>query len=420
MLHHWQRLRTRLRQIYFGPAYQLADHAALSPRGDGRGVRLVLIVTGTLWLAFALGDNLARPWQRRPKSWQFFQGPRELDGVPNQARERDFARTSGPMGQDIGVAALAQPYLAAEDTTATYLETDAAGFRSVKSQAPFAVALCGDSFFGNNSIADSLAKATGLPVGNQAIEGRGTLAMARFLEDRPAEYQQAQIVVWESTQRASLADFKSLVERRQLLRQIQGNHWQWRQSLLWPANLELYLLGSSFVKPLLDKVQKEVKWALLKKHTDLIVLGRRDLPAGNAPMLYLGSDEAIRPRATAQPELDTIADYVAQVDHELKARGQQLIFMVAPEKSVIYPERLPAGMVARTNYISGLNRALQQRGVRVVDLSGGLRQAALAHPQTLYYYTADTHWTPLGMKVASQVIADSLVQWHLIASPQLR
>jgi hypothetical protein len=370
-----------------------------------------LIVSGTLWLSLVLVDNLVRPWQRRPKSWQFFQGPRELNASPNQSRQRDFSRTSGDLGRDLGVAELARPYSAAEDSTPVYLETDEQGFRTVLSQAPFTAVLCGDSFSDNNSFADSLARATGLSVGNQAIEGRGTLSLARFLEDRPAPYQQAKFVIWESTQRANIEEFKNLFERRKQLRLSNQHRWQWRHSLLWPANIDLYLGGSSVLKPLLDKVQKEVKWALLKKHTDLIIMGRRDLPTGVAPMLFLGSDEAIRPRETSQPELDSIAAYIALIDKELKGRGQQLIFTVAPEKSIIYPDRLPSGLTPRTNYISGLNQALQQHGVHVVDLSQGLRQAAQAQPKTLYYYTADTHWTPKGMQVASRIIADSLQQW---------
>ncbi|WP_226163554.1 alginate O-acetyltransferase AlgX-related protein [Hymenobacter terricola] len=418
MRHHWLNLRSRLRQTFFGPPYHPADHAALTPKGGERGIRTVLIVVGTLWLALVVFDNVARPWQRPPKSWQFFQGPREFNEAPNQVRKRDFSRTSGDLARDLGVNSLAWPYFAAEDTTPAYLETDAQGFRTVKSASPFAGALCGDSFSNNNSFADSLTRATGLGFGNQAIEGRGTLTMARFLEDWPAAYRDAHVVIWESTQRAGSADFTSLIERRRLLRQTSNQHWQWRQSLLWPSNADLYLGGSSLLKPLLDKVQKEVKWWLLKKHTDLIVLGRRDLPTGLSPMLYLGSDEAIRPQATTRAEIDIIADNVAEVNRDLKNRGQQLVFTIAPEKSIVYPDRLPQGLQARTNYITDLNKALRQRGVHVVDLSRGLRQIAQANPHVLYYYSADTHWTPAGMAVASRIIADSLTHWRIISPPQ--
>ncbi|RZL06992.1 MAG: hypothetical protein EOO62_17855, partial [Hymenobacter sp.] len=338
---------------------------------------------------------------------------RELNEYRSQTRRVDEVRTNGAMGRDLGIKSLAQAYLAAEDTARTYYETDAQGFRTVRSAAPFAAVLCGDSFANNNEFADSLALTTGLSVGNQAIEGRGTLTMARYLEDRPAAYQHTWLVVWESTQRATVDVFSSLPKRRQQLRQTAGQGWQWRESLLWPGNLNTYLNGTTTIGPLLNRVQKEIKWALLKKHNELIVPGRRDLPASTAPMMYLGVDEGIKPNPTTPAQLDSIADYIAAVNVDLRHRGQILVFAVAPEKSLVYPDRLPAGMVARTNYIPGLTQALQRRGVRVVDVSLGLQQAAQAHPHTLYYYAADTHWTPRGMAVASRIIADSLSSWHL-------
>lgn len=415
MLHHWQRLRSRVRQVFFGPAYQPADHAALRPRGSRRGSRAMLAVTGTVWLGLVLFDNVARPWQHQPKSWKYFQGPRELNEQPNLARQPDAVPRSGIIAQTLGVAGLARPYLAAENTAPIYMETDANGFRAVRSRPPFAAVLCGDSFTDNNSLADSLAAATGLSVGNQGIQGRTTLSIARFLEEPPAEYRQTRVIFWESTQRATLDDFKYLVSRRQELRQAKD--WYWKQSLLWPGNVETYIAGSSLLKTQLDKMNKEIKWALTHKHTDDVILGRRDLPAGVAPLLFLHYEESLKSEMVPQTQLDSIADYIAAVDREVKNRGQQVVFFVAPEKSIVYPNRLPADVQPHTNYIPGLTQALQRRGVHVADVSRGLRQAAAANPQTLYYYAADTHWTPAGMGVAARILADSLARWHFTPMP---
>ena len=416
MLHHFRRLHARMRQVFFGPAYHPADHSALAPRGGAKGVRAMLLVVGSIWLSLVVFDNIARPWQRQPKSWRFFQGLREFNEAPNISRRIDPTRTRADMSNDVGVTKLVFSYVQFEDTTRAYIETDAQGFRTVKSQPPYAVVLCGDSFSNNNSFADSLARYTGLSVGNQAIEGRGTLTMARFLEDKSSAYQQAHVVIWESTQRASLSDFSSLPARRRQLRQATAPVEQWRESLLWPANLEAYLTGSSLLKPLLDRTQKETKWILTHKSLDLIILGRTDLPDKVAPILYLAGDEGLRPVPTPAAQIDSIADYIATVDRDLQARGQQLVFLIAPDKSVVYANRLPAGVVPRTNYITGLNQALQQRGVKVVNVTSGLQKAAQDDPQRLYYYSADTHWTPLGMRVASRIIADSLAKWNMLHS----
>ena len=242
--------------------------------------------------------------------------------------------------------------------------------------------------------------------------------MARFLEDKPVAYQQAQIVIWESTQRAGLVDFNSLPARRRQLRQPTTPIEQWRESLLWPANLEVYLTGSSLLKPLLDKTQKEIKWKLTHKSLDLIILGRTDLPKKVAPILYMAGDEGLRSVPTSASDIDSIADYIATVNRDLQARGQQLVFLIAPDKSVVYANRLPAGMVPRTNYITGLNKALQRRGVKVINVTNGLQKTAQNDPQRLYYYSADTHWTPLGMRVASRIVADSLAKWNMLKQEQ--
>ena len=414
----WQTVRFQLHRLFFGAPYQPADHAALVPRGGSRGIRAVLLVVGVVWLGPVIFDNLARLGQRQPKSWRFFQGPRELNAAPNEPRQLDLERMDGDMTHDVGSHEVARPYRAAEDTMRVYLETDAQGFRTVRSRPPFTAVLCGDSFSDNNSFADSLARATGLAVGNQAIKGRGTLAMARFLEDWPPTYRHTRLVIWECAQRDVVADYTTLATRRRLLRQTAPNHWLWRESLLWPGNLDLYLNGSSLVKTLLAEAKTEGKWAILKKRGEYIITGRRDLPQGVAPMLYLSTDEGIRPKPSRRTSIDSIADCIAAVNRDLQNRGQQLIFTIAPEKSIIYPERLPVGLVTRTNYVPELNQALRQRGVYVVNIAPALRQAALAAPRKLYYYTTDTHWTPRGMAVAAQAIADSLVQWRFISSRQ--
>lgn len=414
MRQQWHSFHTRVQRVLFGSPYHPADHNALSPRGSKRGIRLVLIVVGTIWSTLVVLDNLARPWQRHPKSWAFFQGPRELNESPNQPLARDAMTNSDVLARDIGVSAVTRPYTAAEDSTSYDHATDAQGFRTVRSQPPYNAVLCGDSFSNNNVLADSLAATTGLSIANRAIEGRGTLSMARYLEDSLPLPHKVHLVFWESTQRNGVAEFGSIASRRSYLQQTAGQYFDWKKSLLWPTNLDAYFNGSSLIKPLLDRVQKEVKWSLLHQHTNLILAGRLNLPPAHAPMLFLAAEEGIRPRATQKSELDSIANYVAGIAHELRQRGQQLIYFTAPEKSYVYNERLPAGMTARNNYITGLTQALQQRGVYTVNLSQGLRQAALKDPTHLYYYTADTHWTPRGMAVASRIIADSLTSWHLI------
>jgi len=83
------------------------------------------------------------------------------------------------------------------------------------------------------------------------------------------------------------------------------------------------------------------------------------------------------------------------------AHGIRYVFVLAPNKSTVYPGRLPPGVSFATPTLADrLVPALRARGVHVVDVRAGMRAAAqrdgAGDPSRLLYSKGDTHWNAAG------------------------
>ena len=90
----------------------------------------------------------------------------------------------------------------------------------------------------------------------------------------------------------------------------------------------------------------------------------------------------------------------------LRSRGTAFVFLMAPDKHVIYPEELPdevtqAGPVSRTDQVL---EALADSGI-TLDLRPVLLEAKR---QERIYHRTDTHWNDRGALVAYQSIIDAV------------
>lgn len=90
----------------------------------------------------------------------------------------------------------------------------------------------------------------------------------------------------------------------------------------------------------------------------------------------------------------------------LRSREIAFVFLIPPDKHVIYPEELPddvgqAGPISRTDQVLD---ALSDSGI-TVDLRPALREAKKA--DRLYHRT-DSHWNERGALVAYQTLVDSI------------
>lgn len=108
-----------------------------------------------------------------------------------------------------------------------------------------------------------------------------------------------------------------------------------------------------------------------------------------------------------QDDLDKIYMWIHAFKVWLDSQGIEFYYVIAPDKSTIYPEKLPDTIrqVGQTT-ADQITEYLSKRGIQVVDLRPILLQAK-SMGYDLYYRT-DGHWNKLGAYVGYKAIIQEL------------
>ncbi len=117
---------------------------------------------------------------------------------------------------------------------------------------------------------------------------------------------------------------------------------------------------------------------------------------------------------------------MVHLDRQLKARGIDLIVVPIPDKTAIYPDYV-VGDAAPTDRIVSvaamrLLLRLTEADVEVIDLYTPFHRHRHVdrNPAPLYYGQGDTHWRNLGMRLASERIAERLMRYPAVRDAQAR
>jgi hypothetical protein len=110
-------------------------------------------------------------------------------------------------------------------------------------------------------------------------------------------------------------------------------------------------------------------------------------------------------------EVADAASAIVEFRDALAARGIKLLMIPAPEKPSVYPARLTSlAQVSSTPLNTHTTRLMEQlrgRGVECVDLFAAFAAAAAREK---LYLEQDSHWTPIGMKIAAETTAARLIE----------
>jgi alginate O-acetyltransferase complex protein AlgJ len=126
--------------------------------------------------------------------------------------------------------------------------------------------------------------------------------------------------------------------------------------------------------------------------------------------LYYGTDfrDACNPVLSAP----VIAAQLGRLSQIIQRAGKKFVMVVAPDKSDIYPEYLPAadqGVTCTSKAQSALWAALAAHPpAGYLDLRGAIMAAKAQAPGTLLYRKLDTHWNGRGALIYGHVLADGL------------
>jgi hypothetical protein len=134
--------------------------------------------------------------------------------------------------------------------------------------------------------------------------------------------------------------------------------------------------------------------------------------AGELRLLSLGrfwGDEAAKVSRARKPELADPIPAILDFQHQLKARGIELVVVPVPPKAAIYPEKIVPGFdlpsVDPAPVLRQFYGELRAAGVDVLDLSPLLIQNR-QHPRGAIFCKTDSHWSGIGCVLAAKEIAE--------------
>jgi alginate O-acetyltransferase complex protein AlgJ len=101
----------------------------------------------------------------------------------------------------------------------------------------------------------------------------------------------------------------------------------------------------------------------------------------------------------------------------LSRRGIHYLFLIAPNKSTVYPEKMPGNIRKVRNYsrMDQLAAYLKTYSkVPVLDVRRALRRAKEKYP---VYMKTDTHWNEYGAYIAYREVMKTVSRWYKEAEP---
>jgi len=128
---------------------------------------------------------------------------------------------------------------------------------------------------------------------------------------------------------------------------------------------------------------------------------------GASGWLYYAQDMTSK-CAPAQPLSTTISELV-DLRGAIESSGRSLVLVVAPDKSTVVPQYLPAGYPDEDCANAAANPfwSAVTNSAGAIDLRAGLGALGRSSQQPVYY-PADTHWTDAGAIYMLRAIADAI------------
>ena len=162
--------------------------------------------------------------------------------------------------------------------------------------------------------------------------------------------------------------------------------------------LEAYLADHMGLRPWIVTAGHRLRYAMKAPVTHDVVLGKQGW------LFYDGADEieqwlGLRPLPAAQ--IDAIVIELARLDRLARAHGAKFVFVIAPNKSTVYPEYLPDGLhpIGPTPADQLIAALARRPEISVVD---GRPLIARSKSRGQLYFRTDTHWNELGAFIVLQ------------------
>jgi hypothetical protein len=197
--------------------------------------------------------------------------------------------------------------------------------------------------------------------------------------------------------------------------------WSWTRAGLvaWPDAFQTYFEDHFTLRNRLIDWRSSFLWHILgTTSSETVIAGKHD-------WLFYAADGGIADWTQAEPfnqgELEDWRETLVRRRAFLAARHIPLLFVIAPDKQMIYPEFMPGSLRRLRNdfRVDQLIAYMHQTtpDFEILDLRPAI---IAAKPAELLYHRYDTHWNDRGALIGYQQIAVALRRWFPSIQPLQR
>lgn len=172
----------------------------------------------------------------------------------------------------------------------------------------------------------------------------------------------------------------------------------WRTEKVQPA-LQSWFEAHIALRGVMVRTDNTTQAVVLhEKPNNAVIIGTDGILFHGDDVAYMGARREELPNVYGR--IDALTRGLGSVHRKLKAKGKQLVVVIAPSKTAVYPEAVPAGW-RRDGYRADvvvhdvLRSSLEREGVRFADGHALLAGKAGEERARLFTVTG-RHWTPFG------------------------
>ena len=177
----------------------------------------------------------------------------------------------------------------------------------------------------------------------------------------------------------------------------------------WPKAFELYFGDRLGFRQILIGVWSSLQYHLLGSSVSELVI------VGEDGWLFYSEVWALeayrRFKTLSDEELKDLGNSFALLNQWMECQNTKLLMVVAPNKSTIYPDKMPKRFNRNENQpvIDQIAETARSFGIAFVDVRDELKDARLQGEEV--YYKTDTHWNSWGSYIAYKKITMQLSEW---------
>ena len=213
---------------------------------------------------------------------------------------------------------------------------------------------------------------------------------------------------------------RAQVSEAEMRRLTDFPQWSWQRDAIatWPDRFQRYFNDHFAFRNALIHLQAAVLWHGLHTSSSETVI------AGKGDWLFYADDGGIQDYVQAEPltqaQLQQWQRILERARDWLASRGTRFLFVIAPDKQMIYPELMPTTLHRLHDEYHADQLLAYMRAHSTVETLD-LRPALLdAKSGELLYHHYDTHWNDRGALIAYQQIAGRLQRWFPAIMPLQR